>query len=97
MFEYSANLDLSLQPLLKITDQYGSAVYDKPTLNIEEVHTEVTDSQIELINVSLAKITITSVYKPPASEFEWPSLPERCRRPLHLVIGDINSQSTAWG
>ena len=70
--------------------KYGSAVYAKPTLNIEEVHTEVTDSQIELITVSLAKITITSVYMPPASEFEWPSLPERCRRPLHLVICDFN-------
>ena len=46
---------------------YGSAVYAKPTLNIEEAHTEVTDSQIELIIVSQAKITITSVYKPPAS------------------------------
>ena len=77
--------------------KYGYAVYAKPTLNIEEVHTEVTDSQIELITVSLANITITSVYKPPASEFEWPSLPERCRRPLHLVIGDFNSHSTAWG
>ena len=50
--------------------KYGSAVYAKPTLNIEEVQTEVTDSQIELITVSLAKVTITSVYKPPASEFE---------------------------
>ena len=77
--------------------KYGSDVYAKPTLNIEEVHTEVTDSQIELITVSLAKITISSVYKPPASEFKWPSLPERCRRPLHLVIGDFNSHSTAWG
>ena len=35
--------------------KYGSAVYAKPTLDIEEVHTEVTDSQIELITVSLAK------------------------------------------
>ena len=42
--------------------QYGSAVYANPTLNIEEVHTEVTDSQIKLITVSLAKITIKSVY-----------------------------------
>ena len=40
---------------------------------------------------------ITSVYKPPASEFQWPSLPERCRRPLHLVIGDFISHSTSWG
>ena len=71
--------------------QYGSAVFAKPTLNIEEVHTEVTDSQIELVTVSLAKIKITSVYKPPSGEFEWPSLPERRRRPLHLVIGDFNS------
>ena len=47
--------------------KYGSAVNAKPILNIKEVHTEVTDSQIELITVSLAKITITSVYKPPAS------------------------------
>ena len=77
--------------------KYGYAVYAKPTLNIDEVHTAVTDSQIELITVKLAKITITSVYKPPASEFEWPSPPERCRRPLHLVIGDFNSHSTAWG
>ena len=37
--------------------KYGSAVFAKPTLNIEEVHTEVTDSQIELKTVSLAKIT----------------------------------------
>ena len=52
---------------------------------------------MELITVRLEKITITSVYKPPASEFEWPSLHERCRRPLHLVIGDFNSHRTAWG
>ena len=77
--------------------KYGSAVFAKPTLNIEDVHTEVTDSQIELITVSLANITITSVYKPPSSEFELPPLPEKCRRPLHLVIGDFNSHSTAWG
>ena len=77
--------------------KYGSAVCAKPTLNIEEVHTEVSDSQIKLVTVSLANITITSIYKPPASEFGWPSLPERCRRTLHLVIGDLNSHSTAWG
>ena len=33
--------------------KYGSAVYAKPTLDIEEVHTEVTDSHIELITVRL--------------------------------------------
>ena len=47
--------------------------------------------------MSLANVTTTSVYKPPASEFEWPPLPERCRRPLHLVIGDFNSHSTTCG
>ena len=77
--------------------KYDSAVYAKPTLNIEEVHIEVTDSQIELITVSLATITISSVYHPPASEFAWPSLPDRCRRLLNLVIGDFNSHITAWG
>ena len=76
--------------------KYGSAVCAKPTLIIEELHIEVTDSQVELITVILAKITITSVYKPPASEFEWPSLRESCRRPLHLVIGDFNSHNTTW-
>ena len=70
--------------------KYGSAVYAKPNLNIEEVHTEVTDSQIEQITVSLTKISITSVYKPPACEFDWPYLPERCRRPFHLVIVVFN-------
>ena len=74
-----------------------SAVCANPTLNIEEVHYELTDSQIELIIVSLAKITITSVYKPPASAFEWQYIPETCRRPLNLVIGDFNSHSTVWG
>ena len=77
--------------------KYGSAVYAEPALSTEEVHTEVTDSQIELIHVSLAKTTITSVYTSPTSEFEWSSLPERCRRPLHLVIGDFSLHSTAWG
>ena len=42
--------------------KYGSAVFAKPTVNMEEVYTEVTISQIELIiTVSLAKITTTSV------------------------------------
>ena len=36
------------------------------------------------------------MYKPPASEFEWPSLRESCRRPLNLVIGDFNSHNTTW-
>ena len=72
--------------------KYGSAVFAKPNLNIVEVHTEVTESQIELITVSLAKITIPSVYKPPASEFEWPSLPEIFRRPFHLLIGSARWQ-----
>ena len=83
--------------IAEIRHRNGSAVYAKPTPIIKEVHPEVTDSLIELITVTLANITITSVYKPPASEFEWPSLPERCRRPLHLVIGDFNSHITAWG
>ena len=41
--------------------KYFSTVFAKPTLNTEEVHSEVTDSQIELITVSLANISITSV------------------------------------
>ena len=65
--------------------KYGSAVYAKPTLNIEEVHTEVTDSQIELIPVRLAKITITSVYKPPEREFEWTD--------GHLYLKDADNRS----
>ena len=62
--------------------KYGSAVYAKQILNIEEVHTEVTDSQIELIIVSLAKISIASVYKPPANEFKG-----------HLYLKDADDRS----
>ena len=42
--------------------KYGPAVYAKPTMNIEEVHTEVPDSHIKLITVRMTKITISSVY-----------------------------------
>ena len=42
-------------------------------------------------------LEITTLYKPPASPFEWPALPPKCRKKHAVVIWDFNSHHTMWG
>ena len=77
--------------------QYGSAVFSRPNLMIEEVCTHSTKGQMETITVALPNVFVTSVYKPPQSLFLYSELPDRCKRKYHISIGDFNAHSTLRG
>ena len=77
--------------------KYGSAVYAKPTLNIEEVHTEVTDSQIELIIVSLAKIDKYNLDLIGLCEMRWRDSGEHLAGNYHYVWSGPNNNSGKVG
>ncbi|XP_032874732.1 5-hydroxytryptamine receptor 7-like [Amblyraja radiata] len=77
--------------------QYGSAVFSRPNLAIEEVCTHTTEGQMGTITVALPNISVTSVYKPPQSPFLHSELPDRCKRKYHISIGDFNAHSSLWG
>ncbi|KAJ8371111.1 hypothetical protein SKAU_G00111390 [Synaphobranchus kaupii] len=77
--------------------QYGSAVFSRPNLTIEEVCTHTTEGQMETITVALPNVSVTSVYKPPKSPFSHTELPDRCKRKFQISIGDFNAHGTSWG
>ena len=77
--------------------QYGSAMFCSPNLNIEEIHTDTSDDNIERITVCLSDIRVTAVYKPPNTPFSWARLPASTERQHQVIIGDFNSHNTAWG
>ncbi|KAI4825603.1 hypothetical protein KUCAC02_021283 [Chaenocephalus aceratus] len=77
--------------------QYGSAVFSRPNLKIEEVGTHTTEGNMKTITVALPNVSVTSVYKPPATPFLYTELPERCKRRFHISIGDFNAHSTSRG
>ncbi|KAJ8365035.1 hypothetical protein SKAU_G00138660 [Synaphobranchus kaupii] len=77
--------------------QYGSAVFSRPNLKIEEICAHTTKGHMETITVALPNVSVTLVYKPPSSPFLHTKLPERCKRKFHISIGDFNAHSTLWG
>ena len=77
--------------------KYGSAVFSRPNLAIEEVCTHTTEGQMEAITVALRNVSVTSVYKPPKCPFLHSELPDRCKRRYHISIGDFNAHSTLCG
>lgn len=77
--------------------KYGWAMFVKSLLDIRDIHTNSSDTNIETVTICLLEISITSLYKPPASPFEWPELPPKCRKKHAVVIGDFNSHHTMWG
>ncbi|KAJ8362344.1 hypothetical protein AAFF_G00379670 [Aldrovandia affinis] len=77
--------------------KYGSAVFVNPLLDVRDIYTNSSDTNIETVTVCLPEISITSLYKPPASPFVWPDIPTKCRKKYAVVIGDFNSHHTRWG
>ncbi|KAJ8378167.1 hypothetical protein AAFF_G00245530 [Aldrovandia affinis] len=63
----------------------------------KDIYTNSSDTNIETVTVCLPEISITSLYKPPASPFVWPDIPTKCRKKYAVVIGDFNSHHTRWG
>ncbi|KAJ8392651.1 hypothetical protein AAFF_G00073250 [Aldrovandia affinis] len=77
--------------------KYGSAMFLKPLLDVRDIHTNSSDTNIETVTICLPEISITLLYKPPASPFVWPDLPPKCRKKYAVVIGDFNSHHTMRG
>ncbi len=74
-------------------DKYGSAVFVRSNYRYESTSVSSTNN-IEIIQVQLKGITVTSVYKPPNEQFEYNCVPNTSTQ---VVIGDFNSHSTQWG
>ena len=73
--------------------KYGRAIFVKTGTIIES--TSVTeDGDVEVLELELKGVTVTSVYKPPVGAFRMHTL--RTSKP-QVVIGDLNSHSINWG
>jgi len=76
---------------------HGSAIYIRDpstTMNF----CDLSENGLEILQIELEKLTVTSVYKPPAAPFAWPGNQNlRARNKPPLVIGDFNSHNTIWG
>ena len=75
---------------------YGSAIYARDKSIIINSDKEVSDHGQETLTVETTNMTIISIYKPPASPFQWPKIVNQGTKPL-MVIGDFNSHNTIWG
>ena len=77
--------------------QYGSAVFVKAGSDI--VPTSQSDTNnIEVLTVELTSVVVTSVYKLPTVDFNFPAthVPLKHDKP-QIILEDINSHSTQWG
>lgn len=76
--------------------QYGSAIFSKPGLIIENVEHSNTGN-IEIITIEVKGCTVTSIYKPPNINFDFEKPKNFDNNPVKIVIGDFNSHSCSWG
>lgn len=77
-------------------DQYGSAIFVKPGVNV--ISTSMTESDnIELLTIRTPNFSVTSVYKPPDAKFKFANLNDLRQQNINFVIGDFNCKSSAWG
>ncbi|KAK3870172.1 hypothetical protein Pcinc_011237 [Petrolisthes cinctipes] len=76
---------------------HGSVIYIRDPAIITN-SCDLSENGIEILQIELEKMTVTSVYKPPATPFAWPSN-QNIRNGMkpHLIIGDFNSHNTIWG
>ena len=76
--------------------QYGSAIFVNANPVIEATSVS-DDDNIEILTVELSNVVITSVYKPPTTNFKFPQAVPRIHNKPQIIIGDFNSHSTIWG
>ena len=77
-------------------ERYGSAIFTKHDTIIDQ--TSLTESDnVEILSVSLGKLSVTSIYKPPGTRFSFREPETFNYQQINVVIGDFNSHSTSWG
>ena len=74
--------------------KYGSATLIRTELKVKGVSVWEQDN-VELISIEMSGEVVHSVYKPPNEKCVLPAL--GYGNLPHIVIGDFNSHSTAWG
>ena len=75
-------------------DQYGSAIYVKPGLDVNNTNI-YSDNNMEILSINLEGFTVTSIYKPPNTPFTYKDPP--CHQSIEIIMGDFNSHNTIWG
>ena len=75
-------------------DQYGSAIYVKPGLDISNTNI-YSDNNMEILSINLEGLTVTNIYKPPNTPFTYKDPP--CHQSTKIIMGDFNSHNTIWG
>ncbi|KAI5742625.1 hypothetical protein M8J77_009365 [Diaphorina citri] len=77
-------------------EKYGSAIFIKPDLIINS--TDLTcNNDIEILTIETQSCTITSVYKPPTTAFNFIEPTNFRNQNTQIVLGDFNCHNTQWG
>jgi len=77
-------------------DQYGSAMFVRDGTVVAGTSLSEVNN-VETLSVQFARLTVTSIYKPPNEMFKITDSPELDNPGPHVLIGDYNSHSTQWG
>ena len=73
--------------------KYGSVIFVKTGTIIESMSV-TEDGDVQVLELELKRVTVTSVYKPPIGAFRFHTL--QTSKP-QVVIEDFNSHSLNWG
>ena len=74
-------------------DQYGSAIYVKPGLDVNNAN--IYSDNMEILSINLEGLTVTSIYKPPNTPFTYKNPP--FHQSIEIIMGHFNSHNTIWG
>ena len=77
-------------------ERYGSAIFTKHDTIIDQTSLTKSDN-VEILSVSLGKLSVTSIYKPPGTSFSFREPETFNYQQINVVIGDFNSHSISWG
>ncbi|XP_049873462.1 uncharacterized protein LOC126372007 [Pectinophora gossypiella] len=76
--------------------KHGNAVFVAPGISATSVEYS-SDNGVEIITVDIGYCTVTSVYKPPNTPFQFVPPTNFNNDKTKIVMGDFNSHSTNWG
>ena len=75
-------------------EKYGSAIITKRDTMIDKTSLSDNDN-VEILTVSLGKLSVTSMYKPPGSTLSFLEPETFNYQQVNVIIGDFNSHSTS--
>lgn len=76
-------------------NKHGSVSFAKPDKNVTSAYF-MHDRCIEIINLELGKVTVTSVYKQTTAKFDFMPPLNFGSQPYRFKVGYFNSQKISW-